>query len=138
MKLAKSVLVLFTILLYIGACNRTGSEDPTRVPSTATPESTSVQESATPEDQFASVRAVFAAECVRCHQLDGTGGTVKVDGKRLRVPTLREGHALKHTDEEFVKQIREGGDGMPAFKDKLSDVEIMTLIGMIRKEFQGK
>ena len=68
----------------------------------------------------------------------GEGGPVKLkDGTKLKVPTLREGHALRHTDAEFVKQITKGGDGMPAFADKLKPEEINDLIKFIRREFQA-
>ena len=60
------------------------------------------------------------------------------DGTKLKVPSLREGHALKHKDEEFVKQITNGGDGMPKFGDKLSRDETIDLVRFIRKEFQRK
>jgi mono/diheme cytochrome c family protein len=66
------------------------------------------------------------------------GGPVKLaDGTKLKVPTLREGHALRHTDAEFVKQITKGGDGMPAFADKLKPEEVNDLIKFIRREFQA-
>jgi len=70
--------------------------------------------------------------------VDGKGGPVKLeDGTRLRVPSLREGHALRHPDSDFRKQIVEGGDGMPSFKTKLSAQQVDDLIKFIRQEFQG-
>lgn len=90
-------------------------------------------------DEFATARANFKKNCVVCHGEAGTGGPVKLDdGTKLKVPSLREGHALNHKDEEFVKQITNGGDGMPKFGDKLSRQEIIDLVRFIRKEFQGK
>ena len=59
------------------------------------------------------------------------------DGTKLKVPSLREGHALKHPDSDFVKQITKGGDGMPAFGEKLKPEEINDMIRFIRHEFQG-
>ena len=61
-----------------------------------------------------------------------------MDGKRFKVPSLREGHALDHSDEKFVVQITEGDEEMPAFKDKLTPAEINDLVRFVRKEFQGK
>ena len=61
-----------------------------------------------------------------------------VDEKKLKVPSFSTGHALKHTDEDFVEQIVKGGDGMPKFKDKLSPEEINLLVRFVRHEFQGK
>ena len=91
---------------------------------------------ATP-DAFAGVRGIYAKDCQNCHGVDGLGGPVKLeDGKTLKVPTFRAGHALRHTDSDFRRQVMEGGDGMPAFKDKLSPQQIDELIRMIRQEFQ--
>jgi mono/diheme cytochrome c family protein len=93
--------------------------------------------SATP-DPFAATRGVFAKNCQSCHGVEAKGGPVKLeDGTRLRVPSLCEGHALRHPDSDFRKQIEKGGDGMPAFRDKLSSPQIDDLIKFIRQEFQG-
>ena len=94
--------------------------------------------SSTP-DQFANARGYYAKNCQNCHGANGEGGPVKLDdGTRLKVPSLREGHALRHSDEEFTKQITKGGDGMPAFEQKLKADQINDLIRFIRHEYQGK
>jgi len=92
---------------------------------------------ATP-DPLAAVRATFERDCKECHGQNGEGGAVKLaDGTRLKVPTLRDGRALRHSDADFEKQITKGGDGMPAFADKLKPQEINDLIKFIRRDFQG-
>jgi mono/diheme cytochrome c family protein len=94
--------------------------------------------SSTP-DQFANARGYYAKDCQTCHGANGDGGPVKLDdGTRLKVPSLREGHALRHSDEEFVKQITKGGDGMPAFDKKLTPDQINDVVRFIRHEYQGK
>ena len=91
---------------------------------------------ATP-DPLAASRGIYAKDCQSCHGPDGSGGPVKLeDGTKLRVPSLREGHALRHPDSDFLKQIKEGGDGMPAFKDKMGQEQIDEMIRFIRQEFQ--
>jgi mono/diheme cytochrome c family protein len=80
----------------------------------------------------------FEKNCSVCHGEKGHGGPVEVEGRKLKVPSLREGRVLNHTDQKFVKQISEGDDEMPAFKDKLSAEEINYLVRFIRKELQGK
>jgi mono/diheme cytochrome c family protein len=80
----------------------------------------------------------YQKNCESCHGENGEGGVVKVDNKRLKVPSLKSDHAIKHPDADLTKQITAGGDGMPAFKDKLKQEEIQSLVQMIRKEFQGK
>src|SRR5437667_6414369 len=89
-------------------------------------------------DQFAGVRAVYDKECKSCHGQNGAGGPVKLaDGTKLKVPTFREGHALRHPDSDYLKQITKGGDGMPAFEKKLTPDQMNDLIKFIRREFQA-
>ena len=108
-------------------------------PSTNQPANTGANRgaAATP-DQFANARGLYAKDCQTCHGATGGGGPVKLDdGTKLKVPSLREGHALRHSDEEFTKQITKGGDGMPAFADKLTSNQMNDLIRFIRHEFQA-
>jgi mono/diheme cytochrome c family protein len=93
--------------------------------------------SSTP-DQFAAVRGTYEKECKGCHGPTGQGGPVKLeDGTKLKVPSLREGRAVRHEDVEYLKQITKGGDGMPAFEKKLTADQMNDLIKMIRQEFQA-
>ena len=138
MNLAKLVLVAAAIALVSIACNRKTSD------TTGKTQSPAGSASATP-DQFASSRAFFAKHCAECHGEKAEGKTVEKEGKKLKVPPLISGHALKHPDSDFVKQIAKGGDGMPAFgegtpappPEKLSAKEIDGMIQFIRHEFQG-
>jgi mono/diheme cytochrome c family protein len=130
MKFRAGVLFIPCVLIFVIACNKQSNAPNAN-------SNTSTTNTATP-DPFAETRGVFAKTCQTCHGPDGKGGPVKLeDGTRLRVPSLREGHALRHPDSDYVKQIREGGDGMPAFKDKLNQQQIDDLIHFIRHEFQG-
>ena len=131
MKLFMLALIIFAVFL-IGSCSQT--ENPNTPAATTTP---AAKATATP-DEFASARANFAKHCVACHGAEGEVGVKTVDGKKLKVPSFSTGHALKHTDEDFVEQIMKGGDGMPEFKDKLSPDEINLLVRFVRHEFQGK
>src|ERR1051325_2544002 len=100
--------------------------------------SSSASSQSTP-DQFVAARGLYEKDCKSCHGPNGEGGPVKLDdGTKLKVPTFREGHALRHPDSDFVKQITKGGDGMPAFGEKLKTEEINDLVKFIRHEFQGK
>ena len=135
MGFAKLVLILAAVTILAAACgnvgtNTTNTAQPAVSPAAATP--------ATTPDELASARINFTKHCATCHGETGEGGRKEVEGKRFRVPNLREGHALKHTDEKFVVQISEGDDEMPAFKEKLTPAEINDLVKFIRKEFQGK
>ncbi len=90
-------------------------------------------------DDVAVGRADYAQFCIRCHKPDGAGGLFELeDGKKLKIPSLREGPALKLSDQELSKQINNGGDGMPAYKNKLDQKRIDELIRFIHKEFHSQ
>jgi mono/diheme cytochrome c family protein len=134
MKLGILTLAIISAVLLGSGCSKPANEN-TSNGATATP---AAKATATP-DEFAFARANYAKDCVACHGKEGKGGLVKTpDGTQLKVPNLTEGHALKHTDEDFVDQITNGGHGMPKFKDKLSPDEIKALVRFVRHEFQGK
>jgi len=124
--LACIALVLFTI-----SCTETvaptNSAAPTAAPSAATP-----------VDEFAAARQNYQKNCESCHGPNHEGGMVKVEGKQLKVPSLKAAHALKHTDEQMVKMITNGEEAMPAFKDKLKPEEITDLVKFVRKQVQGR
>jgi mono/diheme cytochrome c family protein len=135
MNSVRPVLVITAIAIALVACNQsvdvtTKQSQPSGSPAAAAP-------TATP-DPFASARTNFAKHCVICHGANAEGGRVEVEGKRLKVPSLTKGHALEHPDDKLIKQIAEGDDEMPAFKDKLSSQEINDLVDFIRKELQGR
>jgi mono/diheme cytochrome c family protein len=124
------LMIIVCALVTCGCGNQptaTNTETKTSPPATATP------------DAFAGVRGIYVKDCQNCHGVDGVGGPVKLeDGKTLKVPSFRAGHALRHTDSDFRRQVMEGGDGMPAFKDRLSPQQADELIRLIRQEFQPR
>jgi mono/diheme cytochrome c family protein len=133
---------LLVIILIVGCCafgcassdTATNQAQPTSTNATAAAPATP----AAATDPFAAAYVNFQKNCQLCHGEKGQGGPVTVEGRQLKVPSLREGHALNHTDDQFVKQISEGDDEMPPFKGKLSPEEINELVAFIRKELQGK
>lgn len=131
MKRQSLVLIAVVAFLLATACKtdkttNSSTVNNSRASATSTP------------DQFAAARGVFEKNCKLCHGEKGDGGPVKLeDGTKLKVPSLREGHALRHPNSDYVKQITKGGDGMPAFGEKLKPEEINDLISFIRHECQG-
>ncbi|MGI8732361.1 MAG: c-type cytochrome [Pyrinomonadaceae bacterium] len=134
MRSVEFALILSATIFLASACSEsvvtTNNSQPLGSPAPSLP-------AATP-DELASARINFQKHCAGCHGERADGGLKEVDGKKFKVPSLREGHALEHTDEKFIVQISEGDDEMPAFKDKLNPEEIKELVRFIRKEFQGK
>ena len=130
MNLRASAAFALSLLLLTVACQKSSTLTTSNTNTTRTAPAT--------PDEFASARGLFAKNCQTCHGPTGSGGPVKLeDGTKLKVPSFREGHALRHPDSDYVKQINKGGDGMPAFKDKLTAQQISELIRFIRHDFQG-
>jgi mono/diheme cytochrome c family protein len=142
MKLVKLFLVIAALTLFIIACSTTNT--PTVNHNLQSPNAngaaaaTTNVNAPTPVDEFADARAIFNDRCADCHGAGGEGGIVKTKRGSLKVPNLKTGHAVTHTDEQLAKQITNGGDGMPAFKDKLHPDEINNLVRFIHHEFQNK
>jgi cytochrome c551 len=140
MRLSKLAFVVAALALFAAAC---GGGDSTGTNQTAgnsgTPTASpaaSAKPTPTP-DELAEAKATFTQVCSNCHGEKGEGGPVKIEGKRLKVPSLTEGHGLSHTDAELAKQIANGGDGMPAFKDRLNQDQINNLVRFIRRDIQA-
>jgi mono/diheme cytochrome c family protein len=140
MKTFKISLLLLLPILFILACSQTQTTNPnsnTTVVVSNTMGNVITTPSATP-DELASARKIYSEVCVRCHKENGEGGVIETDIGKLKVPNLKTEGKMKDPDSEFIEQIEEGGDGMPAFKNKLSEQEIKDLVRFIRKDIQGK
>ena len=134
MKSIRLTLLCALVALLTFAC--TEATPPTNL--TTTPAATASPAATATPDEFAAARANYKKNCESCHGEKAEGGIVKVDNKKLKVPSLKTGHAIHHPDADLAKKITAGGDGMPAFKDKLKQEEIQELVRLIRKEFQGQ
>ncbi len=152
MKLFKSVLVLTAVVMFIIACtgsqtNNTSSSGNTNIASdTNISDNATVMTNSSPDalpaaaDELASARKIYSERCTKCHKEDGTGGVTEIEGKKVKAPNFTSDKLKNEPDAEFVEVIEHGEkeDGMPAFKGKLSDEEIKSLVKFIRREFQGK
>jgi mono/diheme cytochrome c family protein len=69
-------------------------------------------------------REVFAGNCAACHGGRGEGGTG---------PALA-GESAYTDPEAVVDQIRDGGGGMPAFGDRLSEQELADVSAFVVRE----
>ena len=137
MKLAKLVIVALAIALFAVACGDSTSTNQTANTGNAQPTPAASPKATSTPDELAEAKTTFMQVCAACHQEKGEGGMVKIENKRLKVPSLLEGHGLTHTDAEFAKQIANGGDGMPAFKDRLNTEQINNLVRFIRRDIQA-
>jgi mono/diheme cytochrome c family protein len=136
MKSIRLTLLCALAALLTFAC--TEATSPTNLPTTSTATASPAAAATATPDEFAAARTNYKKNCESCHGEKAEGGIVKVENKKLKVPSLKTGHAIHHPDADLVKKINTGEDGMPAFKDKLKPEEIQELVRLIRKEFQGQ
>lgn len=141
MKFFKLFLVVTALALFALACgndapdNRTANTNTRPAATAATPAASTP---AAAPDELAAAAGDFARFCIGCHKADGTGGPFELeDGAKLKVPSLRE-RGRKDPDKELADQIINGGDGMPAFKNRLDEARINALVRFIRREFHGQ
>jgi mono/diheme cytochrome c family protein len=100
-----------------------GGTEPTATEDTAT-ETTAGASDTTAADGADEGSAIFAAQCAGCHGASGEGGGT---GPALQTRT--------DLDQESVEeQVREGGDGMPAFEGQLTDAEIIAVSQYVTDE----
>jgi mono/diheme cytochrome c family protein len=72
---------------------------------------------------------IYKANCSECHGGLGEGASKGI--------SLLKGHALKHSESEYVEQVKNGeGKKMPAFKEKLSPEQITAVVKYVREELQ--
>jgi len=89
-------------------------------------------------DELASGRKIFSSNCATCHKDTGTGGEVVIEGKKLNPDDLTSAKIKGFPDDKILRYIMNGveDEGMPAFKDKLSEGEMRDVVKFIRVELQ--
>ena len=79
---------------------------------------------------FADGAAVFTGKCAMCHGKTGAGDTGM--GKSLKLRDLASADVQKQSDADLAKIVTDGQGKMPAYKGKLSDDEIKSVVAFIR------
>ncbi|HKY54492.1 MAG TPA: cytochrome c [Anaerolineales bacterium] len=91
--------------------------------------------------------ALYQQHCAQCHSVDLKGSpTWKVplaDGSYPPPPHDDTGHTWHHPDEELLNIIANGGDPaynskMPAFKDKLTEDEMIAILEFFKSKWSRK
>jgi mono/diheme cytochrome c family protein len=143
------LVVLITIiasLIIIAACtnnqatntantantNATTGKSP--VPSASTP----MASNGDPSNELASGHDLYVKNCANCHKESGEGGPTVVDGRKMKPDNLTDDRRKKLSDDKYLKTMIEGveDEGMPSFKDKLTEAQMRDIIKYIRVELQ--
>lgn len=99
--------------------------------------STPSQPTATP-DVMAQGRKLYVDNCAACHKEDGRGGKITIEGKSIDPEDLTAEKIKAFPDDKMYRYIHNGleDEGMPAFKDKLSEAEIREVVRYVRTDIQ--
>ena len=131
MKNLKVLIVLGALLAYAGCGNSESGNNAARNGNTngAGPSSSA------PADQLAVGKSLYKQNCATCHKEDGSGGKVTIEGKSINAEDLTKEKFKKAEDAKLAKYIHDGveDEGMPAFKDKLSEPQIREVVRFIRR-----
>ena len=73
---------------------------------------------------------IYKGKCAMCHGADGTGNTPA--GKKVGARDFSSPEVAKETDAQMLEVLKNGKNKMPAYKDKLKDDEMKSLVAFIR------
>lgn len=140
-KLIVFITTLLSFALFV-ACSNTGtststanSNDPRLVMPKTTPTSSTP---AGQTDEMTAGRDLYVKNCANCHKESGEGGPVVVDGRKMKPDNLTDDRRKKLSDDKYVKTMVEGveDEGMPSFKDKLTQDQMREIVKYIRVALQ--
>jgi mono/diheme cytochrome c family protein len=136
MKILKPAIAILSTLIFLYGCSvNKPANIAENTPAANTP--TNAQTAETP-DEVAMGAKLYSTNCAKCHREDGTGGKITVDGKELDPDNLTSKKMAAFSDDKIISKIKIGAedDGMPAFKDKLTDEQIKQVVKFIRHNLQ--
>ena len=79
--------------------------------------------------------SIFRQQCAICHGLEAEGRILS-DG--TKVPSLRQGEFKTHTEAEIYNQISKGGNGMLAFRGRLTERELKMMTNFVLHDLRGE
>jgi mono/diheme cytochrome c family protein len=97
-----------------------------------------VTPAASPATDIAGGEALYKKNCAACHKENGTGGKVTIDGRTINPDNLISDRKKSAPDDKFHAWIANvvADEGMPAFKEKLTNEQITEIVQYIRAGLQ--
>lgn len=136
------ILIILGALLIAAGCGEAGPANTAgnnkAVGNSNTGPNSSPAPATSPVDELATGRGLYVQNCAGCHKEDGTGGAVTIEGKTIEPDDLTADKIKKMDDARISKYIHDGieDEGMPAFKDKLTEAQIREVVRYVRGGIQ--
>ncbi len=133
----RSYLIALVSAAFVVGCGDTGQTN-TAVNTNQNAAVPAATAPATPPDELAEGRKIFKQNCAICHKEDGTGGKVTIEGKSLNADDLTSAKIKAFSDDKIIGYVYNGveDEGMPSFKDKLSEAQIREVVRYVRAGIQ--
>lgn len=140
MKILKAILILSVPTLFLIACGE-AAKDTANAPANTVSVNVNTNVAAQPPatiDELAEAREIYTTSCSNCHKEDGTGGEINIEGKIIKADDLTTAKMKKMSDAKYIDYIENGvpDEGMPAFKDRLTEQQIKDVVKLIRRDIQ--
>jgi mono/diheme cytochrome c family protein len=136
------IFIVLSALSLVAACGNAGPAN-TTVNNAATGNGNAASAStpgtsASPADVAAMGKTLYEQNCAGCHKEDGTGGKITIEGKSIDPDDLTSDKIKKMDDARITKYVHDGieYEGMPAFKDKLTEAEMREVVRYVRTGIQ--
>lgn len=132
----RSLFIATAVSAFLGCGQAPEANSTARNPTPAQP--ATPQPEAPAVDLMAQGRKLYSDNCAACHKPDGKGGKVTIEGKTINPDDLTSDKIKNFPDEKIYSYVFKGieDEGMPAFKDKLSEAEIREVVRFVRAEIQ--
>ena len=111
----------------------------TPMPSATTPGSINTTSTTSGQtDDLTAGHDLYVKNCANCHKESGEGGPTVVDGRKMKPDNLTDDRRKKLSDDKYMKTMIDGieDEGMPSFKDKMSETEMREVVKYIRVVLQ--
>ena len=142
-KLIVFITTLVSFALFI-ACSNTSTNTATTAGNSAN--SSLADKKSTPPssapagqtDEMTAGHDLYVKNCANCHKETGEGGPVVIDGRKMKPDNLTDDRRKKLSDDKYMKSMIEGieDEGMPSFKDKMTEAEMREVVKYIRVALQ--
>ena len=137
------VIVFGALTLMLTACSESNQAPLTAANATATSSSGQSLERWYNHQQVNAGATIFKNNCAQCHGINGEGAPqwtkVGPDGKYPPPPLNGRGHAWHHPLRMLFHVVKNGSPGgqgnMPAWKEKLTDEEIIAAIAWFQSHW---
>jgi mono/diheme cytochrome c family protein len=129
---------LFAVVAAIAACGENGANTAITSNKASNSASTPAPSVAPSVDEMAAAQKLYKTNCAACHRDNGTGGKVTIEGRTINPDNLTDDRRKALSDQKILTVMHDGveDEGMPSFKDKLSEAEMREIFRYVRVELQ--